>query len=198
MKRLWLILLVIPLFGQNTLNKVLWDSLQVNEEYQLLDGILLYEEIPKKAFFSKPVTFQIDGEIFFRYLDKKEIKKNTWYKIELFDEYVYNFGWIEAISLQNKQIILYKEKVAEAVKRDNKREQRLIEEYGDDIARILLEKRIKIGMTKEMVLQSLGYPNSQNKTTSVNGNTTIMVFDTGLYSYVILVNDIVISFTERF
>ena len=198
MKRLWVILFVIPLFGQNTLNKVLWDSLQVNEEYQLLDGILLYEEIPKKAFFSKPVTFQIDGEIFFRYLDKKEIKKNTWYKIELFDEYVYNFGWIEAISLQNKQIILYKEKVAEAVKRDNKREQRLIEEYGDDIARILLEKRIKIGMTKEMVLQSLGYPNSQNKTTSVNGTTTIMVFDTGLYSYVILVNDIVISFTERF
>lgn len=193
-----IILFVFPLFGQNTLNKVLWDSLQVNEEYQLLDGILLYEEIPKKAFFSKPVTFQIDGEIFFRYLDKKEIKKNTWYKIELFDEYVYNFGWIEAISLQNKQIILYKEKVAEAVKRDNKREQRLIEEYGDDIARILLEKRIKIGMTKETVLQSLGYPNSRNKTTSVNGTTTIMVFDTGLYSYVILVNDIVISFTERF
>ena len=193
-----IILFVFPLFGQNTLNKVLWDSLQVNEEYQLLDGILLYEEIPKKAFFSKPVTFQIDGEIFFRYLDKKEIKKNTWYKIELFDEYVYNFGWIEAISLQNKQIILYKEKVAEAVKRDNKREQRLIEEYGDDIARILLEKRIKIGMTKEMVLQSLGYPNSRNKTTTVNGTATIMVFDTGLYSYVILVNDIVISFTERF
>ena len=193
-----IILFVFPLFEQNTLNKVLWDSLQVNEEYQLLDGILLYEEIPKKAFFSKPVTFQIDGEIFFRYLDKKEIKKNTWYKIELFDEYVYNFGWIEAISLQNKQIILYKEKVAEAVKRDNKREQRLIEEYGDDIARILLEKRIKIGMTKETVLQSLGYPNSRNKTTSVNGTTTIMVFDTGLYSYVILVNDIVISFTERF
>lgn len=199
MKRLLLILFVVPIFSQDKLSESSWDSLQIDEEYQLLDGVLLYEEIPKKSFFSKPVTFQIDGEVFFRYLDKKEVKKNIWYNIELFDgTRVYNDGWIEAISLQNKQIKLYKEKVAEIVKRDNERKQRLIGKYGDSIAKAIFEKRIILGMTKEMVLQSLGAPNSQRRTTAVSGTSTILSYDRGIYSYVVLTNDIVISFTERY
>tara|TARA_Y100000590_G_scaffold274634_1_gene308331 strand:+ start:33 stop:632 length:600 start_codon:yes stop_codon:yes gene_type:complete len=199
MKRLWFILFTIPLFSQDKLSNISWDSLQIDEEYQSLDGVLLYEEIPKKSFFSKPVTFQIDGEVFFRYLDRKEVKRNIWYNIELFDgTRVYNDGWIEAISLQNKQIKLYKEKVAEVVKRDNEREQRLIGKYGDSIARAILGKRIILGMTKEMVLQSLGAPNSQSRTSVVGGTATILSYDTGIYTYVVLTNDIVISFTERY
>ena len=191
MKRLWFILFTIPLFSQDKLSNISWDSLQIDEEYQSLDGVLLYEEIPKKSFFSKPVTFQIDGEVFFRYLDRKEVKRNIWYNIELFDgTRVYNDGWIEAISLQNKQIKLYKEKVAEVVKRDNEREQRLIGKYGDSIARAILGKRIILGMTKEMVLQSLGAPNSQSRTSVVGGTATILSYDTGIYTYVVLTNDI--------
>ena len=199
MKLLWVILFVVPIFSQDKLSESSWDSLQIDEEYQLLDGVLLYEEIPKKSFFSKPVTFKIDGEVFFRYLDRKEVKKNIWYNIELFDgTRVYNDGWIEAISLQNKQIKLYKEKVAEIVKHDNERKQRLIGKYGDSIAKAIFEKRIILGMTKEMVLQSLGAPNSQRRTTAVGGTSTILSYDTGIYSYVVLTNDIVISFTERY
>ena len=199
MKRLWVLLIVVPIFAQDKLSKISWDSLQIDEEYQLLDGVLLYEEIPKKSFFSKPVTFKIDGEVYFRYLDSREVKKKIWYNIELFDgTRVYNDGWIEGISLQNKQIKLYKEKVAAVVKRDIQREQRLIGKYGDSIAKVILEKRIILGMTKEMVLQSLGAPNSQSRTTAVGGTATILSYDTGIYTFVVLTNDIVISFTERY
>lgn len=199
MKRLWVILFVVPIFSQDKLSESSWDSLQIDEEYQLLDGVLLYEEIPKKSFFSKPVTFQIDGEVFFRYLDRKEVKKNIWYNIELFDgTRVYNDGWIEATSLQNKQIKPYKEKVAKVVMRDNKRELKLIGKYGKSIATVILERRIVLGMTREMVLQSIGAPNSQQKITGINTTTTILTYDKGIYSNVVLNNDIVSSFIERY
>ena len=53
-----------------------------------------------------------------------------------------------------------------------------------------------IGMSKKAVIESLGRPSNENKSTFSFGTTTQMVYSGGIYDYVYLENGIVSSFSE--
>ena len=199
LKHKFLIILFASISFAQDINKIKWDSLALNLDYKIDDGLIIYEEIYKKSFFSKPVTFNISGTVFFRLLSTKTIKNATWYEVELFDgKNVYNQGWIEAKSLMDKNLNQLEEEKEVFTIGKSTVDQKLIDKYGYSVANVISKRLIVIGMTREMVIRSLGYPNEENKqTTAGTGTFTQMIYDTGIYSFVYLDNGKVVSFIER-
>ena len=63
--------------------------------------------------------------------------------------------------------------------------------------RAIANNHIMIGMSREMVISSIGRPSSKNKDTYTSGTRTQMVYRRGEYDYVYLTNGIVTSFSEN-
>ena len=92
--------------------------------------------------------------------------------------WVYNRGkkiieQIEKEEQENKDIAereraqKIKERVRERILREeemDKRKEGLIEKYGEDIAQKIINKELFIDMTKEMLVDALGYPSNEKET----------------------------------
>lgn len=92
----------------------------------------------------------------------------------------------EAGKEKNREIALEQEakrkKAAEIVAM-NKRKANLIDKYGESIANLIIQHKVKIGMTKEMARESWGIPEDINKTTNQYGTFEQWVYGGGNYLY---------------
>jgi hypothetical protein len=93
-----------------------------------------------------------------------------------------------AKSLDDKEI---KEKLQA---KDKKRLDELIEKYGKWASERIVEEKIWIGMTEEMLLESLGRPNDINRTVTSNSVSKQYVYPN--YRYVYVVNGKVTAFQD--
>jgi len=93
---------------------------------------------------------------------------------------------------QNRQRIAQKQQDEE--KYAQQRKQRLINQYGPTIANRILSSKIWIGMTKEMLQESLGSPYDINRTVTANHVSEQWVYSQGNYVY--LDNNIVTSWQD--
>ena len=81
-------------------------------------------------------------------------------------------------------------------KNDLMSKNKTLEKFPIQFRDAISKKRIKIGMTREMVIASIGYPEDENKTTNAYGDSTQMVYRDGKYKYVYLDDGIVTSFQQ--
>lgn len=92
----------------------------------------------------------------------------------------------EAEKEKNREIALEQEakrKKAAGIAAMNKRKANLIDKYGESIANLIIQHKVKIGMTKEMARESWGIPEDINKTTNQYGTFEQWVYGGGNYLY---------------
>lgn len=92
----------------------------------------------------------------------------------------------EAEKEKNREIALEQEakrKKAAGIAAMNKRKANLIDKYGESIANLIIQHKVKIGMTKEMARESWGIPEDINKTTTQYGTFEQWVYGGGNYLY---------------
>jgi len=118
-------------------------------------------------------------------------------------EYDGNIGWVSYFHIQqdekklpfyplfeDKIISLRQKSREEQAKRDEKRFERFPARFRYDIK----NGRVKIGMTREMVIESIGRPQKENKTTY--SFRTRMVYNQNNYDYIYLANGIVSNYQK--
>lgn len=92
----------------------------------------------------------------------------------------------EAGKEKNREIALEQEakrKKVAGIAAMNKRKANLIDKYGESIANLIIQHKVKIGMTKEMARESWGIPEDINKTTTQYGTFEQWVYGGGNYLY---------------
>lgn len=67
--------------------------------------------------------------------------------------------------------------------KQKEQEEFLKKKYGETISNLITNKKVKIGMTKEMCLEAWGKPNRINNTINSKGTYEQWVYDTGNYLY---------------
>jgi len=118
-------------------------------------------------------------------------------------EYQGTMGWIykshfEEFSSGMKRLAkddiekLTYDKIQKELMYKNKSIEKFPVKYRDAIS----NNRIKVGMTREMVIASIGHPADENKTTTVYGTSIQMIYNRGKYKYVYLDNGIVDAFQQ--
>ena len=65
----------------------------------------------------------------------------------------------------------------------NKRKANLIRKYGTAIANLIIQGKVRIGMTKQMCLESWGEPDDINTTIGSYGTHEQWVYGNGYYLY---------------
>jgi len=121
-------------------------------------------------------------------------------------EYNGNVGWLYKLFLtqENESALPFNdlliEKKIEAI---NKRKKEIkkstlkrYSQYPSKYRSAIMNGRVMIGMSKKAVIESLGRPSNENKSTFSFGTTIQMVYSGGIYDYVYLENGIVSSFSE--
>lgn len=85
-----------------------------------------------------------------------------------------------ADSIRNIQARKEKKKKSENLE---KRKNRLISEHGSEIADLILSRKVRVGMTKEMAKASWGKPSDINRTINQYGTHEQWVYEGGSYLY---------------
>lgn len=78
-------------------------------------------------------------------------------------------------------------------KAEQARRTAIIQKYGEKMGNLILQQKIALGMTTEMVRESIGHPSRSYKNTTAQGTTTVLE-----YAYLVLTfeNDNLVSVTE--
>ena len=120
-------------------------------------------------------------------------------------EYDGYIGWISSfhIGQDEKKLpfyLLFKDQII-SIQQDKKgqREKAKKKKYERFPARFrndIKNKRVRIGMTREMVIAAIGVPKNENKTTYSFGTRNQMVYNQSKYDYIYLENGIVSAIQE--
>ena len=202
MKRLWVILFVVPLFAQNQ-----WGITEVQDPCNNQEYLILKKRVDTKGANDlmpiKDGVIDFEKYEFFRHYDKLclEYKKNpceySGYQT-LKKKGVVNLTASEFETYKIFDSACLKQESArqrgaeEQAKRDEKRFERFPARFGSDIK----NGRVKIGMTREMVIESIGRPQKENKTTYSFGTRTRMVYNQNNYDYIYLADGIVSNYQK--
>jgi hypothetical protein len=121
-------------------------------------------------------------------------------------EYNGNIGWLYKLFLteENESTLpfndlLIEKKIEARIKRQKEIKKSTLNrfsQYPSKFRSAIMNGRVMIGMSKKAVIESLGRPSNENKSTFSFGTTTQMVYSGGIYDYVYLENGIVSSFSE--
>jgi len=235
MKRLWLILFVVPLFGQSSIDNEI-DSLKtrMHQKENLIDSLkkdieaikIQITEAEKNKIRNKYLpklknAFELTISVsafFMKGGDKPSpslelLEPGKGEKIKIYPEiepygsshawraeYDGNIGWISYFHLKGDEkkipfyplfedqiISIQQEKKQKRTIASTKPFERFPVHFRDDIK----NGRVKIGMTREMVIASIGPPKEENKTTYSFGTKTQMVYGHYNYDYIYLDDGIV-------
>lgn len=103
------------------------------------------------------------------------------------DDSISNFNYKKRQQQQVAQNIIYQKKLADKKEKNRiENEERKIslrEKYGNETAEHILNRKVKIGWTKEMCIESWGKPYDINRTTRVNGTSEQWVYSMKKYLY---------------
>ena len=120
-------------------------------------------------------------------------------------EYDGYIGWISSFQIQPDEkklpfYLLFKDQII-SIQQDKKeqREKSKKKQYERFPARFrndIINRRVRIGMTREMVIAAIGVPQSENKTTYSFGTRNQMVYNQSKYDYIYLENGIVSAIQE--
>lgn len=123
--------------------------------------------------------FHSGSMVYYGYEDRQLIPKDTF------------LSYIRMTEQERKnQDALEKQKKAKA---EQSHKTEVIQKYGERMGNLILQRKVALGMTPEMVKESIGYPSRSYKKTTVFGTT--LVFE---YAYLVLTfgNDKLVSVTE--
>lgn len=87
-----------------------------------------------------------------------------------------------------------KKEQEDKLKRERLRQREIIEKYGNETGQLILNRKVKIGWTKQMCIESWGKPKDINRTTTLN-----VVHEQWVYSlkrYLYFDNDILIAIQD--
>lgn len=144
----------------------------------------LYGDVEKLEFNNQIQEYLIFWEDFDKGADLKEkrdsirrdsLKKVKLIKAKLKEEQLK----LEKIDKEKRFRINKEIKQQKKIERHNK----LVRKYGEEIGKIIVNSRVRIGMTKEMCKDSWGNPKSVNRTTTVYGTREQWVYGNGNYLY---------------
>ena len=120
-------------------------------------------------------------------------------------EYDGYIGWISSFQILRDEkklpfYLLFKDQII-SIQQDKKgqREKSKKKQYERFPARFrndIINRRVRIGMTREMVIAAIGVPQSENKTTYSFGTRNQMVYNQSKYDYIYLENGIVSAIQE--
>ena len=120
-------------------------------------------------------------------------------------EYDGYIGWISFFHIGGDEeklpfYLLFKDQII-SIQQDKKgqREKSKKKQYERFPARFrndIINRRVRIGMTREMVIAAIGVPQSENKTTYSFGTRNQMVYNQSKYDYIYLENGIVSAIQE--
>jgi len=187
------ILIVVYTFGQNN------DTLKVeNKRIVIFDNVNLYDRYdivaPRSIIILRKnaiVTVLDSANKYYKvqYINPKSGSKCSGYllKTMTIDEQS-----IEAYNKTQKQ----KDSIAKVneIKQKEEYNLSLYQKYGIENASRIINHEIWMGMTKEMVIESIGKPNKINRTVGSWGVHEQLVYD---YMYIYIENDKVTSFQDE-
>ena len=120
-------------------------------------------------------------------------------------EYDGYIGWISSFHIERdeKKLPFYAllEDQIKSIQQDKKEQRAEVREKGYErfparFRNDIKNGRVRIGMTREMVIAAIGVPKSENKTTYSFGTNTQMVYNRNKYDYIYLENGIVSAIQE--
>lgn len=133
-------------------------------------------------------------------LERKDIPKGSMFKcidlilknegdneiLAIMDNPIYgkSFSYFDVITSTGIFDYCYsKFETTEAHNKDIVRQQKLIKKYGKNIAKTILDGKVKIGFTKQMCIEAWGEPDNINRTSGSYGVHEQWVYDSGSYLY---------------
>lgn len=100
---------------------------------------------------------------------------------EQYEDYKDWYGELVCGKFQSES---YRDKIKdEHLRKENERKATLIKKYGNSIANLILQGKVRIGMTQEMCKEAWGQPNNINRTIGDFGAHEQWVYDGGQYLY---------------